>query len=393
MNLYTTNDRSIVEVRPRHHNRFLMQICGPTVYDGLHLGHARTFIFFDVLVRVLRHSGYKVDFTLNFTDVDEDVFNKARKEGVSFKEISDRFCGRTLDTLARLNISTPTHYPRASEYIQKSIDMVKFLMAKGLAYKLDGNVFLEFDKLVDGGPVSGLSHEKLLDIRLDSYDKKKGPLDFLLWFKCQEKPYWQSPWGLGRPGWHLQDVVMANDIFNGPHDLHGGAIELVYPHHDCLECLGRGVEGVTPYVPYWIHTCILMIEGKKMSKSEGNILYVDELLGKYTPESLRAYFISMNREMTVDFKVEELVKFNNIIESMKGLLQKSKGNFSPLTEEISELKERFFKSLLSNMNTPDALNLCFEIMDSASKNGVRSEALYDMLEVLGLERLLVGPNK
>ncbi|MGQ9782159.1 MAG: class I tRNA ligase family protein [Nitrososphaeria archaeon] len=388
MDLYTTNARSIVEVRPRHANRLLMQVCGPTVYDGLHVGHARTFIFFDVLARVLRYSGYDVDFALNFTDVDEDVFRRAKREGLSSQRISDRFCARTLETLDRLNITTPNHYPRSSEYIQKSVETVKMLLAKGLAYEINGHIFLDFDRLDNVGPVSGLSREKLLDIRLDSYAGKKSPLDFLLWFKCQERPYWDSPWGPGRPGWHLQDVVMAEDIFRGPHDLHGGAVELVYPHHDCLECLGVAVEQVKPYVPYWVHTCILMVEGKKMSKSEGNLIYVDELLEKYSPESLRTYFFSMNREMAVDFDLEELHRFEGMVKNIQVIAHKTKGNISKPNENFLNLKDKFFKSLLHNMNTVEALDLFLEAVGLAAKEGIQLRILFDMFEVLGLENLL-----
>jgi len=388
MRLYTTNTRSIVEIKPRRADSLLMQVCGPTVYDGLHLGHVRTFVFFDVLARISQHSGYKVIFTLNFTDIDEDVFNKARKEGVSYKEISDRFCKRTLMTLSKLNVRTPTYYPRASEYIQKSIDVVKRLTSKGLAYELDGNVFLDFDKLVDHGPVSGLSRERLCDLRLDSYNGKRGPLDFLLWFKSNEKPYWDSPWGIGRPGWHLQDVVIANDVFKGPHDLHGGAVELVYPHHDCLECLGMAVEDTVPYVPYWVHTCVLMIEGKKMSKSEGNIIYADEILRKCSPEALRAYLLSKSREEELEFKMEDLLEYNEILEHMRIYLQNYKGASTP-SKDVLDLKNRFFENLFSNINMYNALNLCFEMTEKSMREGSNLEILFDVYEVLGLEGLLL----
>jgi len=388
MRLYTTNTRSIVEIKPRRADSLLMQVCGPTVYDGLHLGHVRTFIFFDVLARIAQRSGYKVSFTLNFTDVDEDVFNKARKEGVSYKEISDRFCERTLTTLSKLNIRTPTYYPRASEYIQKSIEVVKRLTSKGLAYELDGNVFLDFGKLTDHGPVSGLSREKLENLRLDSYNGKRGLPDFLLWFKSNEKPYWDSPWGIGRPGWHLQDIVIANDIFKGPHDLHGGAVELVYPHHDCLECLGMAVEDTMPYVPYWVHICVLKIGGKKMSKSEGNIIYADEILHKCSSEALRAYFLSKNREEELDFKLEDLLKYNEIMEDMRTCLQNYKG-VSTLSKDVLELKNRFFENLFTNINTHDALNLCFEMTEMAIRDGSNLEILFDVYEILGLEGIFL----
>ena len=388
MRLYTTNTNSIVEIRSRHADRLQMQVCGPTVYDGLHLGHVRTFVFFDVLARTLRRSGYKVDFTLNFTDVDEDVFKKARREGVSYKEISDKFYRKTLKTLSKLNIRTPTYYPRASEYVQKSVDVVKKLTSKGLAYQLNGNIFLDYGKIVDHGQVSGLSRERLYDLRLDSYDGKKGPLDFLLWFKSDEKPYWDSPWGMGRPGWHLQDVVIANDIFKGPHDLHGGAVELVYPHHDCLECLGIAVEDIAPYVPYWVHTCVLMIEGKKMSKSEGNIIYADKILSECPPEALRAYFLSKSREEELNFKMEDLLRYKEILGDMQRRLHNYKG-FSAPSKEVLDLKDEFFEGLYSNMDTGNALNLFFKVTETVMREGSNLEVLSDVYQMLGLEFMLL----
>ncbi len=263
MQLYATNSRSIVEIKPRTEGSFLMQVCGPTVYDGLHMGHVKTFVFFDVLARMISHSGQKVRFVLNFTDIDENVFKKAEEEGVSFQRLSEKYCARAKDSLEALNIVTPTCYPRASEYVQDSIEVIKKLIAKELAYETDGNVFLEFSKILDHGPVSGLKYERLTDLRFDSYHGKRGPMDFLLWYKCNGKPYWPSPWSSGRPAWHIQDAIMSSKNIGGLHDLHGGAIELVFPHHDFLECLGRAIEGVSPYVSYWVHSCVLMIGGKK----------------------------------------------------------------------------------------------------------------------------------
>jgi cysteinyl-tRNA synthetase len=388
MRLYTTNTLSTVEIRPRQTGRLLMQVCGPTVYDGLHLGHVRTFIFFDVLARTLRRSGYEVYFNLNFTDIDEDVFEKARKEGVPYKEISDRFCKKTLKTLSKLNIRTPTYYPRASEYIQKSVEIVKKLTSKGLAYELNGNIFLDFDKIVDHGPVSNLSRGRLRNLRLDSYDGKRGPLDFLLWFKSDEKPYWESPWGIGRPGWHLQDVVIANDVFKGPHDLHGGAVELVYPHHDCLECLGMAVEDTVPYVPYWVHTCILMIEGKKMSKSDGNIIYADEILGECPPEALRAYFLSKSREEELNFKMEDLLRYKEILEDMQKRLHNYMGSSAP-SKNVLKLKNKFFEELFYDMDTRSALNLFFKMTETAMREGSDLKVLSDAYQILGLEGMLL----
>jgi len=385
MNIFVTNKRSLVELKPRLYNHFLIQVCGPTLYDGLHLGHVRTFIFFDVLARFLKYSGYKVSFSMNFTDVDEEVFNKARKEGVSFEAVSNKFCALTLNTLNDLNIKTPTNYPRASENIERCIKIIRSLISKNLAYEFNGNVFIEFDKLSDQGPVSGLSREVLLDLRLDSYKGKRGPLDFLLWYKSDRSPNWPSPWSFGRPGWHLQDVVIANTAFKGPHDLHGGAVELVYPHHDFIECLGRAVEEVNPYVPYWVHTCILLIEGKKMSKSEGNVIYVDDLLKRFNPQSIRAYFLSTNREVAVNFKEDDLIKYDNMIKALKLELDKCKGSYLPPSEDVSILKKMLIKSLSKNMDTNKALELCVQMVHLVRERGINIEVVREPLQILGLD--------
>ncbi|MEM3403741.1 MAG: class I tRNA ligase family protein [Nitrososphaeria archaeon] len=389
MNIFTTNKRSVVELKPRLHNHFLIQVCGPTLYDGLHLGHVRTFLFFDVLARFLKHSGYKVSFSINFTDIDEEVFYKARKEGTSFEAVSNKFCTLTLNTFKVLNIKTPTNYPRSSESVEKSIEIIKSLILNGFAYELNGNVFFEFDKLYDKGPVSSLSKEILLDLRLDSYKGKRGPLDFLLWYKTDRHPNWPSPWSSGRPGWHLQDVVMANAVFNGPHDLHGGAVELIYPHHDFIECLGRAVESVNPYVPYWVHTCILLIGGKKMSKSEGNVIYVDDLLKKFSSESIRTYFLSTNREMVIDFEEDNLIKYDEMIKSLRMELDKCKGGYSPPSKDVLVLKRSIIESLSENMNTNKALELCIQMVQLVKEGGINVEVVKEIFQILGLDYLLL----
>lgn len=388
MQLYATNSRSIVEIKSRTDDSFLMQVCGPTVYDGLHMGHVKTFVFFDVLARVISHSGQKVRFILNFTDIDENVFKKAEKEGLPFQRLAEKYCAKALDSLRTLNIVTPTCYPRASEYVQDSIEMIKKLIAKKMAYESNGNVFLEYGKILDHGPVSGLKYERLMDLRFDSYHEKRGTVDFLLWYKCNGKPYWQSPWGLGRPAWHIQDAIMSSKNFGGLHDLHGGAIELVFPHHDFLECLGRAIEGVSPYVSYWVHTCVLMIRGKKMSKSDGNVVYVDQILQKYSPEAIRVYFLSMNRESVVDFRIDELEKCEEAVKEIKLDLDRAKGSFSPPSNELLSLKDEFYQSVSSNMNISNALSIFFTMVRLVSKEERGFQTLTEIMNVLGLEKLL-----
>ncbi|MCX8188919.1 MAG: class I tRNA ligase family protein [Nitrososphaeria archaeon] len=387
MLLYTTNLRKLTKIKPRSGYSFDIQVCGPTVYDELHLGHLKTFFFFDLLARFLKYLNYDVKFCLNFTDIDESVFEKANKEGCSFNVLAERFSSLILHSLKKLNITTPNFFPRSSAYINYYIIYIKQLLAQGFAYNVNGNIFLEFEKIYDKGPVSGFDKTTLYELRFDSYVNKKSPVDFLLWFKSHLKPNWDSPWSVGRPGWHLQDVVIAHEIFNGPHDIHGGAIELVYPHHDFIECLGVAIEGVKPYVPYWIHTCVLTIEGKKMSKSFGNIIYAEDVLKKFSPESIRLYFLSTSRDEVTEFSMDVLEYFENIVKEIKFMFSNLSVSYSKAPNNLIELKKQLYENLSNNMQTCNVIDLFITLIRDCSRYNVNPKFLDDVLKVLGLETL------
>jgi len=387
MYLYTTNHRKLTEIVPRSKMAFNIQVCGPTVYDKLHLGHLKTFFFFDVLVRFLRNLNYTVNFCLNFTDIDEKVFEKANKEGCPFNVLADKISSSTINTLRKLNIITPNFFPRSSNYIKEYVLQIKKLLSQGLAYNVNGNIFFEFNKIYDRGPVSGLKKSTLYDLRFDSYIGKKSPIDFLLWFKCNLKPNWDSPWGLGRPGWHLQDVVIAHEIFKGPHDIHGGAIELVYPHHDFIETLGAAIEATKPYIPYWVHTCILTINGKKMSKSLGNIVYADDILKKFSPETIRIYFLSHPWDESTEFSMDQLEFFEDIVNDIKYRLENLSLSSSNPPDYLMEIKKQFFKHLFDNMCTPKAVDSFISLVKECSRHNINPRLIEDVLTVLGLETL------
>ncbi|MBC7090615.1 MAG: class I tRNA ligase family protein [Nitrososphaeria archaeon] len=387
MYLYTTNYRELTEIIPRSKITFNIQVCGPTVYDELHLGHLKTFFFFDVLVRFLRNLNYNVKFCLNFTDIDENVFEKANKEGCPFNVLADKIAKNTINILEKLNINTPNFLPRSSNYIKEYILQIKKLLSQGLAYNVNGNIFFEFNKMYDRGPVSGFDKSTLYDLRFDSYIGKKAPIDFLLWFKCNSEPNWDSPWGLGRPGWHLQDVVIAHEIFKGPHDIHGGAIELVYPHHDFIETLGAAIEGIKPYVPYWVHTCILTINGKKMSKSLGNIVYVNEVLKRFSPETIRIYFLSYPWDEPTEFSMDQLEVFEDIIKDIKYRIDNLSLSYSSPLDYLIEMKKQFFRHLFNGMCTSKAVELFISLVKECLKHHTNPSFLDDVLTVLGLERL------
>lgn len=387
MLLYTTNLRKLAKIKPRSGHEINIQVCGPTVYDGLHLGHLKTFFFFDLLARFLKHLNYNVKFCLNFTDIDENVFEKADKEGCPFTTISEKYSSLITNTLKKLNINTPNFFPKSSNYINYYILQIKKLLAQGLAYNVNGNIFFEFEKIYNRGPVSGLDKTTLYELRFDSYVNKKSPVDFLLWFKSHLKPNWDSPWSVGRPGWHIQDVVIAHEIFGGPHDIHGGAIELVYPHHDFIECLGAAIENVKPYVPYWVHACVLTIDGKKMSKSFGNIIYAEDLLKRFSPESIRLYFLSTPRDKVTEFSIDILEHFENTAKEIRSKLSNLSISYSKPPDHIIETKKRFFEILYNNIQTHNAIELFINLIKDCSRYNVNPIFLADTLKVLGLETL------
>jgi cysteinyl-tRNA synthetase len=278
-----------------------MFVCGPTVQSRMHLGHARTYVFYDALARYLGYLGYDVSFLMNITDIDETITKAARKENSDPLDFSRRMSSLFLENLRQLNVMTISRVEPVSEHVGEMIAQVQSLLEKGYAYKAGGWVYFDTSKFRRWGR---LSHQSKLDLSLRPLElspAKKNLTDFGLW-RPEDliKGRWRSPFGLGSPGWHIQDTAVTLPIFGPQYDIHGGAYELIYPHHEAEIAQAESLTGVHPLVRYWVHTGLLNMKGHKMSKSLGNVVTVDDALKAYSPDELRFYFLSVHRRKDMD---------------------------------------------------------------------------------------------
>jgi cysteinyl-tRNA synthetase len=354
-------------------------VCGITAYDVCHVGHARAAIVFDVAVRHLRSRGYRVTYVKNFTDIDDKIIDRAKKEGVSIKEIAEKYIKLHDEDMAALGVTTPTVTPKATEHMAEMIALISVLLEKGHAYCVDGDVYFAVNNFHQYG---GLSRRNLEDMiagaRVDINDKKKNPLDFVLWKNSKEgEPFWESPWGKGRPGWHIECSAMSRKYLGETFDIHGGGEDLVFPHHENEIAQSQAATG-KPLANYWMHNGFVKINSEKMSKSLGNIFPVREILKNYHPEVLRLFMLQSHYRSPVDYSESSLaetrsglVRCYTTLQLLKETMGKpaissaaaNEKNLAKQQEYISklkDLKEKFDSSLDDDFNTAQALGCFFE---------------------------------
>ncbi len=330
LKVYNTLTNKKEEFIPQHDGRVGMYACGVTVYDFSHIGHARAMVVFDVVQRYLSYCGYAVTFVRNYTDVDDKIIRRANDEGVSFREISERFIREFDDDMRALGVENPTHTPRATDYIPDMVDMVAMLIDKDHAYEVDGDVYFDVASFDEYGKLSGKDTESLLaGARVDVDERKRSPLDFALWKKTKEgEPSWPSPWGPGRPGWHIECSAMSRRILGDTFDIHGGGMDLIFPHHENEIAQSECASG-RDFARYWLHNGFVNINKEKMSKSLKNFLTIREVLQAYHPEVIRLFLLSHHYRSPVDFSEQ------NLLEARAGL-----DRFYTLLKSLQELKQR-----------------------------------------------------
>ncbi|MEM3678009.1 MAG: cysteine--tRNA ligase, partial [Candidatus Bathyarchaeia archaeon] len=286
--VYDSMARMVREFKPLRGNRVYMFVCGPTVYDLSHVGHARTYVAYDIMAKYLRLRGYSVFYLMNITDVDDKIIRRSRELGVDPFELAEDMTEEFHRDMRALKVDSVNLYARASEHIDEIIEQVRGLLDKGYAYRLDGDVYYDISRFPDYGRLSGRRPEELVRHRVDPRPGKRSPGDFALW-KAEKpgEPSWDSPWGRGRPGWHIEDTAITHTYFGASYDIHGGALELIFPHHEAEIAQMEALTGVKPMVNYWIHTGLLTIGGRKMSKSLRNFVTIREALSRHSPEALR----------------------------------------------------------------------------------------------------------
>ena len=365
-----------------------MYVCGPTVYDKAHLGNAKTPVVFDVLFRLLRYvyGAEHVTYVSNITDVDDKILNKHKETGKSIREITEETYNWYIADMKKLNVLDPNYRPRATEYIGEMIELVKKLLETGHAYEAEGHVLFSVDTMPDYGYLSGRSmREMLAGARIEVADYKKNPADFVLWKPSEaDQPGWDSPWGYGRPGWHLECSAMSAKLLGDDFDIHGGGSDLIFPHHENECAQSRCAYPGSRFARYWVHTGMLMVDGVKMSKSLGNFFTVDEILAKYPAEALRLLFLTTHYHQPFNFTFEGLTAAKQTLDKFYNALLGCK----EIETEPVEPDERIVAALADDLNTPLALSYLHETVNNLNKAGTAEEKRrYKSLLLAGAEML------
>jgi len=398
MRLYNTLKRQKEEFTPANGNDVNMYVCGITAYDLCHIGHARSSVVFDVLFRYLKHSGYNVNFIRNFTDVDDKIIKRANEVGKESHEIAEKFIGEFYVDMDKLGIERPTVEPKCTEHIPEMIDLTQRLIDKDHAYATpSGDVYFKVRSFEGYGKLSGRNIDELESgARIMPGEEKEDPLDFALWKAAKPgEPSWESPWGQGRPGWHLECSAMSEKYAPLPLDIHGGGQDLSFPHHENEVAQSEAATG-KPFANYWVHNGFVQINSEKMSKSLGNFFTIRDILAKFLPETLRYFLLTMHYRSPLDFSFDALEEAEKGIKRIYSALAqvnvelaKSKWKKSPfpeeLTAELDEIEKHFTEALEDDLNTAGALGHIFSAVRLAGrvcedKNQRKSEGGRDLFE-------------
>ena len=370
-----------------------MFVCGPTVQSFIHVGHARTYVFYDVLARYMAHLGLRVDFLVNITDVDDRITEAAKKEKVETRDIVRKYMASFLKDIQGLNVSSVTRFEQVSKYVDVMIDQIKVLQENGFAYLADDVVYFDTSKYPAYGKLSHQSKSELSLRPLELSKSKKNLLDFALWRPVLlEKGRWESPWGMGSPGWHIEDTAVTLTNFGPQYDIHGGAYELIYPHHEAELAQGESLTGISPLVTYWVHTGLVNLSGRKMSKSAGNTVLVRELLRDYGADQLRHYLLSWHYRDDVEFGPSDLKasarRYAEAVKQARRIKALAKGKRRPRPEEVSELLSPFHKALDDDLDTPKAIRWIEDVLvERTSDPAAAHEALRVASGILGVDYL------
>ncbi len=381
LKLHNTYNGQIEEFKPIEDNKVRMYVCGPTVYDNAHLGHARCYITWDVLYRYLKFKGYDVTYCRNVTDVDDKILKKAEKEGKTPEEVSKYWYGKFSDSMKALNNLKPDVEPFATKTLGEMISMVKDLIDKGFAYEADGDVYFRVKKFGKYGSLSGQPIDQLESgARIEVGEQKEDPLDFALW-KKDEKFGYNSPWGVGRPGWHIECSAMSRKYLGKTIDIHAGGADLIFPHHENEIAQSECANGCK-FVNYWLHNGFVTINKEKMSKSLGNFLTIDDLLKNYDSNTIRFFILTNHYRMPVEFSDKALTSAQAGVKRMLNA-RKTKVNEDLDITQFEEYKA-FVEAMDDDLNTSKALAVLFDLTSKANKNvDYAYTLLYKLASTLG----------
>ena len=384
MKIYNTLTRQKEEFRPIVEGKVGMYVCGMTVYDLCHLGHARVLTAFDVIARYLRHKGYDVNYVRNITDIDDKIINRANENGEAFDVLTERFINEMHVDAKALGIEAPDAEPRATAHIDGIIEMVQTLIEKGYAYAAEnGDVYYSVRKFEGYGKLSG----KVLDdleagARIEIDEVKQDPLDFVLWKHAKaDEPHWNSPWGIGRPGWHIECSVMSTCCLGNNFDIHGGGPDLKFPHHENEIAQSEAATG-SQYANSWMHAGAVRIDGEKMSKSLGNFFTIREILEKYHPETVRFFLLSSQYRSSINYSEDSLKEAQVKLDRFYNALAQVDAYVPAATN--NDYSDRFHAAMDDDFNTPEAIGVLFDLVREVNKaEGEKKFALGAQLRELG----------
>ncbi len=410
LKVYNTLTRQKEEFVPLRQGKVGMYVCGVTAYDDCHLGHARAYVAFDIIRRFLEYRGYEVNYIQNFTDVDDKIIARAREaRGESGEgdlkqlvgEVAEKYSREYFKSMDRLGVKRAGRYPRATAHIAEMLEIIAGLMRKGYAYQVDGDVFFEVSKLKDYGKLSGRNPEELrAGARVGIDARKRSPLDFVLWKRAkEEEPSWDSPWGKGRPGWHIECSAMSMKYLGETFDIHAGGQDLIFPHHENEIAQSEAYTGKKP-ANYWLHNGFVTINREKMSKSLGNFFTLRQIFAQFSPPAVRLFLLSTHYRKPIDFSDDKLEAAGRGLERIRNCLRKAGRagtNLSPppgRSEEIDLYRERFEKAMEDDFNTAGALGVIFDLINQVNTGvskgdfslvGEATSALKDFCGILGLD--------
>jgi len=377
------------EFKPLVAGKVSMYVCGMTVYDYCHIGHARVMVAFDVITRYLRQQGYEVNYIRNITDVDDKIFNRANENGEPYHELTARFIDAMHEDERALSVLPPNSEPRATEHIDNILNMVQTLIEKGFAYAAsNGDVYYRIDKFEGYGKLSNRNIEEMrAGARVEVDENKENPLDFVLWKGAKEgEASWQSPWGPGRPGWHIECSAMSTCCLGNTFDIHGGGPDLKFPHHENEIAQSEAATG-EKYVNTWMHAGAVRVDNEKMSKSLGNFFTIREVLEKYNPEVVRYFLVSSHYRSAINYSEESLKQAQQALERFYTTLRNARIKPSAATtcyaESTTEFRIRFETAMNDDFNTPEALAVLFDIAREINRAESATHALLDLLLELG----------
>jgi cysteinyl-tRNA synthetase len=400
--IYNTLTRRKEELVPLTPGRLTMYSCGVTVYDLCHVGHARMMIVFDVVSRYLRFAGYQLTFVRNFTDIDDKIIRRAQQEGVTASEISERYIAAFRQDIAALGALAPEVEPKATEHVPEMIALIERLVAGGYAYVIDGDVYFEISRFPPYGRLSGKNLDDLLaGARVDIDERKRDPRDFALWKSAKPgEPSWESPWGPGRPGWHIECSAMAMKHLGQTIDIHGGGDDLIFPHHECEVAQSEASTG-KPFARYWLHNGMVNMGAEKMSKSLGNTLWIREILKRHDAGAVRLWVLGTHYRNPLEYADERLAEAGRALDRLWGPVRDARksaewetfASADGLPADLLPFRTEFVEAMDDDFNTPQALGVLFEMTRVLNRREGRSaqdqvagaRALAAMLQTLGLD--------